>query len=44
MMQIERELSTPPLMRTLFNQVRNPTIESGISPSARRRGIGELLY
>ena len=27
MMQIERELSTPPLMRTLFNQVRNPTIE-----------------
>ena len=23
----ERELSTPPLMRTLFNQVRNPTIE-----------------
>ena len=27
MMQIERELSTQPLMRTLFNQVRNPTIE-----------------
>lgn len=26
-MQIERESSTPPLMRTLFNQVKNPTIE-----------------
>lgn len=34
MMQNERAVSTPPRMRNMFNQVRNPTIElmKGLPP------------